>query len=581
MAFYKQQSGEVIDVTSPELNPQLVSGATRLSAANLAGAQAEANTITGAMLQSATPLNFQTAPPTSPASVADPATFTPAPSPEETEISKRLKEATGEQEKLASEAGAFRAGEIERAGLVGLKTQEQDLFSQFQTQRAEFGNLDKEDVRIQEQLQQESVGRGRTVGGVAPLEAGRLRQNFLRKTEKAAEVNLTAAALAGVQNKILTAKSLIDLVIEQKFGQREKELEVKLKNIDLLLKDPLLDKAKEDRALARKAALEKEQRGEAAKKEEQKNIYNTYVTAGQNQSQFTPTALYPDFASAHNAIRNAKTQEEAASIAAVTGLAKAETRSDFEQAFFREKGRLPNVAELVDFKQKEAAATREPKAGGGADEQLYNGLSTATATAVRGRVTKFATEPIIQNFATIQEGFNFASSLADTTTNPADDQGLIYSLAKALDPGSVVREGEYATAQKYAQSWIKAYGKGVEQAILGTGFLSQEARKNIKKTIEQKFRASERSYDNLYGQYAKGVNALTGRKDGDAFLTEYKIDPVLEPDQAKTSIEEDIKSIGQSLGTREVLIQELIKDYSKYFTANEIAEMVYKLIPDK
>ena len=36
-------------------------------------------------------------------------------------------------------------------------------------------------------------------------------------------------------------------------------------------------------------------------------------------------------------------------------------QSDFEQAFFRDKGRLPTVQELLDYKAKEAAAGRKPE----------------------------------------------------------------------------------------------------------------------------------------------------------------------------------------------------------------------------
>lgn len=154
-------------------------------------------------------------------------------------------------------------------------------------------------------------------------------------------------------------------------------------------------------------------------------------------------------------------------------------------------------------------------------DQLYSGLSPTTATAVRSRVSKYATDPTIQNFATVQDGYNFSQSLKTDTKNPADDQALIYSLAKALDPGSVVREGEYATAQKYAQSWVAAYGKGIEQALLGTGFLSIAARDNIKKTIKQKFDSQKRSYDQVNKSYKEGINSLTGRSDGEKFLTDY------------------------------------------------------------
>jgi hypothetical protein len=164
---------------------------------------------------------------------------------------------------------------------------------------------------------------------------------------------------------------------------------------------------------------------------------------------------------------------------------------------------------------------------------LYSGLNSATATAVRGQVGAFKSEPTIQNFAVIQEGRNFANAIPNNTKNPADDQGLIYALAKALDPGSVVREGEYATAQKYSQSWINAYGKSISQAIAGTGFLSEEARKNIKATIETKYNSSRMSYDNLYSQYEKGINNLTGRTDGKDFLRDYLIPEVTKEPETK------------------------------------------------
>jgi hypothetical protein len=157
----------------------------------------------------------------------------------------------------------------------------------------------------------------------------------------------------------------------------------------------------------------------------------------------------------------------------------------------------------------------------GTDAPLYSGLSAKTATAVRGVVGQFKSEPQVTNFVAIQEGRNFAGALSDKTTNPADDQALIYSLAKVLDPGSVVREGEYATAQKYAQSWIKAYGKGVSQAISGTGFLSEDARRNIKNTIESRYQASKKSYDNVYGEYSRQINDLTGKDNGTKFLRNY------------------------------------------------------------
>lgn len=159
--------------------------------------------------------------------------------------------------------------------------------------------------------------------------------------------------------------------------------------------------------------------------------------------------------------------------------------------------------------------------GGVGGEQLYSGLKPATATAIRGRVSTFKSEPIVTNFNTINEGYDTVKSIADNSKNPSDHQALVYAFAKIMDPNSVVREGEYATVQKYAQSWVKAYGKGMEQAILGTGFLSEDAIKNMKDTLEKKFQSSKKNYDNVYKQYEKGINELSGRKDGAKFLTDY------------------------------------------------------------
>lgn len=159
--------------------------------------------------------------------------------------------------------------------------------------------------------------------------------------------------------------------------------------------------------------------------------------------------------------------------------------------------------------------------GGQGGDQLYSGLKPATATAIRGRVSNFKSEPIVTNFNVINEGYATVKAIPNDSKNPSDHQALIYAFAKIMDPNSVVREGEYATVQKYAQSWVKAYGKGVEQAMLGTGFLSEDAVKNMKDTLEKKFQSSKKNYDNVYKQYEGGINSLSGRKDGAKFLTDY------------------------------------------------------------
>jgi hypothetical protein len=169
-----------------------------------------------------------------------------------------------------------------------------------------------------------------------------------------------------------------------------------------------------------------------------------------------------------------------------------------------------------------AEQVRPPARAGGSGSDLgVLGLTNQQIDNISPLVTQFQNSPIVQNYNTIGEGYNFVRRLNNNTQNPADDQALIYALAKALDPGSVVREGEYATAQKYAQSMAQSYGKSVTQALAGTGFLSTDARKNIKSTIETKFRSAEGSYNNLYQETERRVNLVGNTDKGGQLLNNY------------------------------------------------------------
>jgi hypothetical protein len=159
--------------------------------------------------------------------------------------------------------------------------------------------------------------------------------------------------------------------------------------------------------------------------------------------------------------------------------------------------------------------------GGGSASSSLLGLTNQQIDNISPLVSQFQNSPIVQNYNTIGEGYSFAKSLSNDTKNPADDQALIYALAKALDPGSVVREGEYATVQKYAQSMVQSYGKSITQALSGSGFLSQDARNNIKKTIESRFRAAETSYNNLYSETSRRINLIGSTDKGDQLLNNY------------------------------------------------------------
>lgn len=227
--------------------------------------------------------------------------------------------------------------------------------------------------------------------------------------------------------------------------------------------------------------------------------------------------------------------------------AKTTAPSDYEQSFARYLKGIGKTAETAThadelafkkaFNQADDRPLREPDpelldmnkmlkqlqidAARGKGNQPQPALPPKTQSAVDAIARGFGTEPMVRTIQKAAEAVAFASGMDPNTKNPADDQALIYAFAKAMDPDSVVREGEYATVQKYAQSWAETYGFNAKRMFSNTAFLTSQARANMKATIQQKFTAMRKQYDNLRKSYADRINKKTGQTDGETHLTDY------------------------------------------------------------
>jgi hypothetical protein len=164
-----------------------------------------------------------------------------------------------------------------------------------------------------------------------------------------------------------------------------------------------------------------------------------------------------------------------------------------------------NDYQTADANRKaRVASAGAPRVGGLTPNQV-----NSTVNQIAGA---FDNEPIVKNYNVLAEGKAFADSISNNTQNPADQQGLIYAFAKAMDPASVVREGEYATVQKYAQSWAQTFGFNAARIFSNSPFLSAQAIANMKSTINSKFQAAKKNYDNVYSEYQRQIQgAYTGQ----------------------------------------------------------------------
>jgi len=149
------------------------------------------------------------------------------------------------------------------------------------------------------------------------------------------------------------------------------------------------------------------------------------------------------------------------------------------------------------------------------------GLSTGAQATVRGIAGNFDNEQQVKNFQQVQSANSLIQAIPKDTKNPADNQALIYSFAKAMDPNSVVREGEYATVQKYAQSWADTQGFNASRILANKEFLTEQAVQNIKDTVQKKYDVEKVSFDNVYTEYARRIDRETGSSNGKDYLTNY------------------------------------------------------------
>ncbi len=149
---------------------------------------------------------------------------------------------------------------------------------------------------------------------------------------------------------------------------------------------------------------------------------------------------------------------------------------------------------------------------------LANGLSNATLGKVQQVAGQFDGESIVKNYNTIAEQINYIKTLGN---NPTDDIARVYAFAKVADPSSSVREGEYKTVQDYSTSLLQKTGLNAKRIFNNSGFLTDEARNFIENTLDKRLSASEKTYKNVYDEYGRRINKITGSKDGTDYITDY------------------------------------------------------------
>jgi len=149
-----------------------------------------------------------------------------------------------------------------------------------------------------------------------------------------------------------------------------------------------------------------------------------------------------------------------------------------------------------------------------------SGLSSAQINSTVNQIAQaFDNEPTVKDYNAGTTQYQLMSQLGTKGKNPGDDIAFIYAFAKLMDPASVVREGEYATIQKYAQSFLSKAELDAVRLVKNSNFLSTDAKQNLLNVAKSKQTIMESQYNNTYSQYQNRIDQA--KSGGYNSLTDY------------------------------------------------------------
>lgn len=168
----------------------------------------------------------------------------------------------------------------ESTGVNQESAKQLEYYQQLANLNAQASSLQREAQAIPIQIQQEAQGQGVTDRGVAPIQAGRLRENALKALSIAQQADIASAALTGSTLRLAQAKEKAQQMVDLKYKPIEEAL-AREKELYTLNKD-VLDRVDKKRSEALALAIKKEEQATAEKKQNEKDMQSLSLTVAKN-----------------------------------------------------------------------------------------------------------------------------------------------------------------------------------------------------------------------------------------------------------------------------------------------------------
>jgi len=143
---------------------------------------------------------------------------------------------------------------------------------------------------------------------------------------------------------------------------------------------------------------------------------------------------------------------------------------------------------------------------------------------------------LTKDFRTVQDSFN---KLKSTSPSGAGDLSMLFAYMKILDPGSVVRESEFASAASAGGLGEKL--QNAVKRIQEGGWLGPELRQEFIDEATNVYKAQQQSYEQIRGQYT-GLAERSGLKPIDV-LPEWSTEEAKGKPPAKIATKEEVEQL--------------------------------------
>lgn len=147
-----------------------------------------------------------------------------------------------------------------------------------------------------------------------------------------------------------------------------------------------------------------------------------------------------------------------------------------------------------DFIGAENAAGRAPSTGGA-------GNSNQVIDNERALFSQFRSEPIVKDYNTILSKKLSVDQIIQSGVGGPGDLAVVYEFMKGLDPTSVVRETEYASAARSGNIFAGALAKYNGYFKETGGFLPDSVKSGFQSIVNSKLKVQTQLYNNLSDEY--------------------------------------------------------------------------------